>query len=187
MIRLAVFLGNYGREYAHTRHNAAWLFGDSLPFADSLVWQKKFKGHYCLRNDIYFLKPETYMNLSGESIAPLAQFYKIIPEEILLIHDELELPTGTVSLKWSGGLGGHNGLRSAKTCLGTTDFWRFRIGIGRPEHGDVSNYVLSDFTEDEKIILSQIFPPLSDFFDHLLNEKDPTTLIKDWGKKNLLI
>ena len=97
------------------------------------------------------------MNLSGDSIGEIAHFYKIKPEEILVIHDELELPVGTMSLKWSGGLGGHNGLRSTKSNLGTQDFWRLRFGIGRPNHDDISGYVLSDFTKDERIILSQIF------------------------------
>ncbi len=171
MISLAVFLGNYGRQYAGNRHNAAWLFADCLsspPFAADLSWQRKFKGQYAsldstvvagkaqtilspavspnvsakdLPSRFYFLKPETYMNLSGESIGEIARFYRIPPEEILLIHDELELPPGTVSLKWSGGLGGHNGLRSTKAVLGTADFWRLRIGIGRPSHGDVAGYV----------------------------------------------
>ena len=93
------------------------------------------------------------MNLSGEAIADAAAFFKVKGEEILVVHDELELPVGTASLKWSGGLGGHNGLRSAKASLGTADFWRLRFGIGRPDHPDVAAYVLSDFTSDERITL----------------------------------
>ena len=154
MIQLVVFLGNYGREYERTRHNVAWQFQDSLPFSSKLNWQSKFKGQYAsietvqlaqelaksgilstkegnpvnipeeAPSKIYFLKPETYMNLSGDSIGEIAHFYKIKPEEILVVHDELELPVGTMSLKWSGGLGGHNGLRSTKANLGTQDFWR---------------------------------------------------------------
>ena len=162
MISLVVFLGNYGREYEKTRHNAAWIFEESLPLASKLNWQSKFKGQYAVLDraviaemsesicgtqlkcpasageKVYFLKPETYMNLSGESIGALAAFYKIKPEEVLVIHDELELAPGTVSLKWSGGLGGHNGLRSTKAVLGTADFWRIRIGIGRPDHSDIA-------------------------------------------------
>ncbi|MDR2897719.1 MAG: aminoacyl-tRNA hydrolase [Spirochaetaceae bacterium] len=214
MISLAVFLGNYGRQYACNRHNAAWLFADALPFSNELSWQRKFKGQYAaldpirlaekakntyaeavspngvirptenLPSRLYFLKPETYMNLSGESIGELARFYRIPPEEILVIHDELELPPGTVSLKWSGGLGGHNGLRSTKEVLGTADFWRLRIGIGRPVHGDVAGYVLSDFTGDEQILLSQIFPALSDLFARVLLE-GPQGYLKGWAKKKL--
>ena len=124
------------------------------------------------------------MNLSGESIQPLAAFYKIKPEEILVVHDELELPCGTVSLKWSGGLGGHNGLRSTKEKLGTADFWRLRFGIGRPEHPDIAGYVLSDFTQDERIILSQIFPQTASLLENIF-KKGPESQLQDWKKKNL--
>lgn len=208
MISLVVFLGNYGREYEKTRHNAAWIFEESLPFASKLNWQSKFKGQYAVLDraviaemsesicgtqlkcpasageKVYFLKPETYMNLSGESIGALTAFYKIKPEEVLVIHDELELAPGTVSLKWSGGLGGHNGLRSTKAVLGTADFWRIRIGIGRPDHSDIAGYVLSPFSADECIILDQIFPTLSALLVQVLC-KNPDTLLKDWSKKKL--
>ncbi|MCQ2579597.1 MAG: aminoacyl-tRNA hydrolase [Treponemataceae bacterium] len=208
MISLVAFLGNYGREYEKTRHNASWIFEETLPFASKLNWQSKFKGQYAVLDrsviqnmseqvcgksikcaaeageKIYFLKPETYMNLSGESIGALASFYKIKPEEILVIHDELELAPGTVSLKWSGGLGGHNGLRSTKAVLGTADFWRLRIGIGRPDHSDIAGYVLSAFTSDERIILDQIFGPLGALLVQVLCTR-PDTLLKDWSKKKL--
>ena len=133
---------------------------------------------------VYFLKPETYMNLSGESIIALMQFFKIKADEVLVVHDELELPCGTVSLKWSGGLGGHNGLRSTKENLGTADFWRLRFGIGRPDHKDIAGYVLSNFTSDEKIILSQIFPQTEKLMNDLF-AKNPDNLINSWKKKNL--
>lgn len=126
---------------------------------------------------IYFLKPETYMNLSGESIGALAQFFKIKPEEILVVHDELELPPGTYSFKWSGGLGGHNGLRSTKAVLGTPDFWRLRFGIGRPNHPDVANYVLSKFTEDERITLSLVFNKAAILLAHILTHTKPDKLL----------
>lgn len=195
MIQLAVFLGNHGKKYEKNRHNVAWLFAGSLSTVRNLSFTKKFKGEYALEKNtgitdkrdepLYYLKPETFMNLSGESIAELSNFYKIKPGNILVIHDELELPLGTVSLKWSGGLGGHNGLRSAKACLGTADFWRLRFGIGRPEHNDVAGYVLSDFTQDEKICLSQIFPAAGDFFCELM-VSEPEKLETEWKKKNLL-
>ena len=128
------------------------------------------------------------MNLSGDSIGQLARFYKINPEEILVVHDELELPLGTLSLKNGGGLGGHNGLRSTKAVLGTADFWRLRFGIGRPEHKDVAGYVLSDFTGDEKIILSQIFPAAGELLEKILSgnsPSDPGKLLPEWNKKKL--
>lgn len=218
MIKLVAFLGNYGREYEKTRHNVAWYFADSLPFASRLNWQSKFKGEItsctptelaawacdtkiCSKKDgtpvlvaedapahIYFLKPMTYMNLSGDSIVEAAGFYKILPEEILVVHDELELAPGFVSLKWSGGLGGHNGLRSTKAVLNTADFWRLRFGIGRPENANigVADYVLSRFTDEQQELMQNVFSQTNLLFVKLLLCKDLHTLIQTWGKKNLL-
>ncbi|MBR1639284.1 MAG: aminoacyl-tRNA hydrolase [Treponema sp.] len=218
MIKLVAFLGNYGKEYEKTRHNVSWFFEDSLSFARCLSWQNKFKGEICdvspaqlaqwacddkicSKKDgspvlvpeeapahIYFLKPLTYMNLSGESIIEVANFYKIKPEEILVIHDELELPFGFVSLKWSGGLGGHNGLRSTKQVLGTPDFWRIRFGIGRPadDRIGIADYVLSRFTADEEEKLMSVFAQSSLLLVKLLLSKEPQKLVQAWGKKNLL-
>lgn len=194
MITLVVFLGNYGSEYSRTRHNAAWLFSESLGLSSRLSWQQKFRGQYALvsaedipprRLPLYFLKPETYMNASGESIGEISRFFKIKPEEILIIHDELELPLGTVGFKWSGGLGGHNGLRSAKLALGTPDFWRLRIGIGRPTHTDIAGYVLSPFLPDEQIVLSQIFPAAEKILLEIIASENPEQLIPKWKKIQL--
>jgi PTH1 family peptidyl-tRNA hydrolase len=189
MIQLVAFLGNYGKQYAGNRHNVAWQFAESLPFFDSLSWQKKFKGQYASRQldgrPVHFVMPETFMNLSGESIVAACSFYRLKPEEVLVIHDELELPIGTVSLKWSGGLGGHNGLRSTKASLGTADFWRLRFGIGRPEHPDVAAYVLSDFSSDERITLSRVFPPTGELLSSVIAE-GPDAFLKEWGKKKVV-
>lgn len=133
---------------------------------------------------LYFLKPETYMNLSGESIGEIARFFKIEPAQILVVHDELELAPGFVSLKWSGGLGGHNGLRSTKAVLGTADFWRLRFGIGRPVHGDVSDYVLSAYSPDDKILMSQVFSQAGQLFTSVLL-RGPDRFLPEWSKKNL--
>ncbi len=135
---------------------------------------------------IYFMKPLTYMNLSGEAVAEAAHFFKIPSEDILIVHDEIELPLGTVSLKWSGGLGGHNGLRSLKASLGTADFWRLRFGVGKPANGDVANYVLGSFTQDEKITLSQIFSQTHPLFTSVILSRDPQRLIPEWGKKKII-
>ena len=218
MIQLVAFLGNYGPKYEKTRHNVAWYFEDSLPFANKLSWQSKFKGEIasitpselaqwacdtkiCSKKDgspvlvpeeapahIYFLKPQTYMNLSGDSIIEVANFYKIKPEEIMVIHDELEMTPGFVSLKWSGGLGGHNGLRSTKAVLGTADFWRIRFGIGRPDNPDISvaDYVLSRFSPEQQEIMQNVFSQTNLLFVKTLLSKEPKNLIQAWGKKNLL-
>ena len=216
MIQLVAFLGNYGHEYAHTRHNAAWLFEESLPVSSKISWSNKYKSDFfsvdydvyvswlCdsgllkTRSDgslpvpaecpkkLYFLKPLTYMNLSGDAIGEASHFFKIPPSDILIVHDEIELPVGTVSLKWAGGLGGHNGLRSAKAVLGTADFWRLRFGVGKPANGGVADYVLGNFTADENIILSQVFPQTAGLFAKLLTSSDPQRLVAEWGKKKLL-
>jgi len=194
MISLVAFLGNVGRQYAGNRHNVAWQFADALPVLSGVSWQKKFRGLYASipvagadgeRRLVHLVKPETFMNLSGESIAEAASFFKIKPEETLVVHDELELPVGTASLKWSGGLGGHNGLRSAKACLGTADFWRLRFGIGRPDHPDVAGHVLSDFTSDERITLSLVWPPAGELLAGIL-DKGPEPFLKEWQKKRLV-
>lgn len=125
------------------------------------------------------------MNLSGKSIAELSSFYKIKAENILTLHDELELPLGTVSLKYGGGLGGHNGLRSTKENLSTNDFWRFRFGIGRPAHKDIASYVLSHFTEDENISLEKVFSHAHAFFIKLILESNPAKFLPAWSKQKI--
>ncbi|MDR2729789.1 MAG: aminoacyl-tRNA hydrolase [Treponema sp.] len=211
MIQLIAFLGNPGLEYARNRHNAAWLLAQALPFYDSLSWRKKFKGLYVLYQEIHFLKPETFMNLSGESVFTAASFFKIDIKDILIIHDELELPAGTLSLKFSGGLGGHNGLRSMRKCFGNADFWRLRIGIGRPvtpvkhekesegsgtagqfsDNDDnedsgmsVYDWVLSDFSHEETEKLNPVLDAGAGLVNQLLIA-EPDTLLKEWAKKRI--
>ncbi len=163
MIRLYAFLGNYGREYSSNRHNVAWLFLESLPWYGELRWDRKFKGKHATRETpegrVFYLMPETYMNLSGDSAAELMRFHKIGSDELLAVHDELEMAFGSFGLKLGGGLGGHNGLRSLEARLGTRDFARLRFGIGRPDHDDVAGYVLSDFSAAEREALAaSVFP-----------------------------
>ncbi|MDR3146713.1 MAG: aminoacyl-tRNA hydrolase [Treponema sp.] len=202
MIELVVFLGNPGGEYAGNRHNAGRLLAAKLPFFASLPWRRKYKGRYAAwegsrpgtpetgaeppPSRIHFLMPETYMNLSGESVSAAASFFRIPPERILLVHDELELPLGTASLKFSGGLGGHNGLRSVKACFGTADFWRLRIGIGRPNHDDISGWVLSDFSGDEAPVLEQVLETAAAALVRALAE-GPETLLPEWHKKKITL
>lgn len=132
--RLIVGLGNPGPEYEATRHNVGFWFVDHL--ADklkiSLAPQGKFYGRAGRAGELWLLQPTTFMNRSGQSVAALANFYKIPPEEILVIHDELDLPPGGIRLKQGGGNGGHNGLKDIQAKIGTPDFWRLRLGIGHP-------------------------------------------------------
>ena len=150
---LITFLGNPGIQYEQTRHNAGRLLAGCACFADA-DWAQKFKGLHaritCSRVPVCLLKPETFMNASGESVQAAACYYRISPDRILVVHDELELPFGTTEIRLGGGTGGHNGIRSIGTALGTTSFWRFRIGIGRPAHGNVDSHVLSKFSGEER-------------------------------------
>ena len=151
---MVVFLGNTGVRYARTRHNVAWMVAEHAPFADAPNWQRKFSALWTKTHvngtQMILLKPQTMMNRSGESVQAAARFFRFTPREIVLVHDDVELPFGRVSLRLGGGLAGHNGLRSVAHCLATPDFWRLRIGVGRPERGDLHNYVLGRFTPEEE-------------------------------------
>ena len=149
---LVVGLGNPGREYARNRHNAGYLVADELARRHGGTWRSKFSGQLAeIRLDghkVALLKPETYMNESGRSAGAAARFFKVDPDAVLVIHDEGDFDLGRLELKYGGGLGGHNGLRSLAQHLKTPDFLRLRIGVGRPERGDprpLADYVLSDF------------------------------------------
>jgi PTH1 family peptidyl-tRNA hydrolase len=132
----------------------------------------------------HFIMPGTYMNLSGDAVYEAASFFKIPPGRILVVHDELELPLGTAAIKFSGGLGGHNGLRSMKARFGTADFWRLRVGIGRPNHDDISGWVLSDFFVGEISVLDQVLAACSDSLIEALI-RGPESLLPAWNKKKI--
>ena len=198
MLQLAVFLGNPGKEYKNNRHNAAWMLAEALPFYSSLDWRMKFKGLYAASDGFHFLKPQTFMNLSGESAQAAASFYKIKLEEIIVIHDEIELPFGTLSLKFSGGMGGHKGLRSMKAVFGSADFWRLRIGIGRPDsrlpgkggnpesslNANIADWVLNDFSEAETEALVPILASGAELLIRAFTV-DPQSLLPEWAKKRV--
>jgi peptidyl-tRNA hydrolase, PTH1 family len=155
--KLIVGLGNPGSGYSQTRHNIGFMVMDILQKKYSLSWKDKFKGNYSQISQgdekIYFLKPQTFMNLSGESVSAICTFFKIEISDILVVYDEIELPFGTLVFKKGGGLAGHNGLKSIVSQIGSQDFLRLRMGVGKPTHGDVAGYVLSKFAPDEKITL----------------------------------
>ncbi len=153
---LVVGLGNPGREYARNRHNVGWMVVDELAHRHGTSWRGKFSGQLAeTRIDehrVALLKPETFMNESGRSVAAASRFYKVEPEAILVVHDEGDLDLGRLQVRKGGGLAGHNGLRSIAQHLRTRDFMRLRVGIGRPERGDsrpLSDHVLSDFMPED--------------------------------------
>jgi len=150
-IRLVAGLGNPGREHAATRHNAGFWFADALAsrLGTAFVNEGKFHGQVAKgAGDVRLLKPGTYMNLSGRAVSGLTRFFAIAPADILIVHDELDLPPGEAKMKFGGGTAGHNGLRDIAAQLGTPDFWRLRVGIGHPRDSaipqqDVADYVLA--------------------------------------------
>jgi len=149
---LVVGLGNPGREHVRNRHNVGWMVVEELARRHGAAWRAKFNGRLAeLRLDghrVALLKPETYMNESGRSVAAAARFFKVEPDAVLVVHDEGDLDLGRLQARKGGGLAGHNGLRSIVQHLGTDDFLRLRVGVGRPDRGDrrsLADYLLSDF------------------------------------------
>ena len=153
---LVAGLGNPGREYERTRHNAGWLVLDELAQRHGGSWRSKFSGSLSEVRlgdaRVALLKPETYMNESGRSLGAAARFFKVEPEQVLVVHDDVDLETGRLQARAGGGLAGHNGLRSLAQHLGSQDFLRLRIGVGRPGRGDprsVADWVLSAFAPED--------------------------------------
>jgi PTH1 family peptidyl-tRNA hydrolase len=151
-----VGLGNPGREYARNRHNVGWLIVDELARRHGGSWKGKFSGQLAeIRLDghkLALLKPETFMNESGKSVGAAARFFKLDPDAVLVVHDEGDLDPGRLQARLGGGLAGHNGLRSIAQHLGTPDFMRLRVGVGRPERGDprtLADFVLADFRPED--------------------------------------
>ena len=161
---LVVGLGNPGREYSGNRHNVGWMVVDELARRHDASWKGKFNGQLAeVRMDghrVGLLKPETWMNESGRSVNAAARFFKLEPDAILVVHDEIDLEPGRLQARRGGGLAGHNGLRSIAAHLKSPDFLRLRVGVGRPGRGDPrkpADYVLSNFVPDDhaETIVSQ--------------------------------
>ena len=172
MIKLFVGLGNPGPEYEATRHNAGFWWIDALAreLKLTLVPERAYHGLMARTSiaghSVWLLQPQTFMNLSGKSVAALARFYKISPDEILVAHDELDLPAGEAKLKQGGGHAGHNGLRDIHAQLGSPDYWRLRIGIGHPGvKAEVANWVLKKAAPEQHRLME-------DSIAHALRAKD---------------
>jgi peptidyl-tRNA hydrolase, PTH1 family len=155
---MVVGLGNPGRKYEATRHNVGWMVVDALAHRLDGAWKSKFSGKLAeVRLDgrkLALLKPETFMNDSGRSVAAAARFFKVEPDALLVVHDDVDLEAGRLQARAGGGLAGHNGLRSLAQSLGSQDFLRLRVGVGRPGRGDrrpVADYVLSPFAAEDDV------------------------------------
>jgi PTH1 family peptidyl-tRNA hydrolase len=181
-VKVIVGLGNPGEKYECTRHNIGFITIDYI--ADQLqlsLDQSKFKGLYgegrYKDEKVILLKPMTYMNLSGESIRELIDFYKLSHDDLLVIYDDLDLPAGDIKLRYKGGPGGHNGIKSILAHLGTEQFKRIKMGIGRPIYGDVISHVLGSFSKEEQTNLQEVVKKAAEASLSFLEEKDFTKVM----------
>lgn len=157
-MKLFVGLGNPGSQYEKTRHNIGFRVIDKLvdDFGARDISKTSFNGELYRAGNLLFLKPMTYMNLSGKSVQAVKNFFKIETEDIVVIHDDIDLPFGTIRIKRGGGHGGHNGLKSLDTMIGK-EYIRVRIGVGKPAYkSQVADYVLHDFSEEEEVLLDRL-------------------------------
>ena len=184
-IKLIVGLGNPGREYEGTRHNAGFWWVDEFAHAHQLVFKAESKFHGLAARsvvhgrELILLKPLTFMNISGRAVGALVQFYKIEPAQILVVHDELDLPPGSAKLKLGGGHGGHNGLKDIIAHLGTRDFWRLRIGIGHPgDRAEVANYVLNAPRKEEQVLIDSALQRAQDISPLIIEGKLEAAMLK---------
>jgi peptidyl-tRNA hydrolase, PTH1 family len=188
-IKLLVGLGNPGDKYEATRHNAGFWWVDQLAASSNskLALESKFfsvvgklnTAKLGLTTDTWLIKPTTFMNVSGKAVASIANYYKISPAQILVIHDELDLPPETVKLKKGGGHGGHNGLKDITAALGTADFWRLRLGIGHPgDRNEVVNFVLKAPSKDEQMAINQCIDKSIEIVPQLLSGDFENAMLK---------
>lgn len=185
MIKLFVGLGNPGPEYEATRHNAGFWWIDALARTLKVqpVMERSYHGLLARTvvngQTLWLLQPQTFMNLSGKSVAALARFFKIAPQEILVVHDELDVAPGEAKLKLGGSHAGHNGLRDIHAQLGSSDYWRLRLGVGHPgDRAEVVGWVLKKPTLDQRIAIDQAIDRSLKALPHLLaGEMDRATML----------
>ena len=173
MIKLIAGLGNPGDKYKNTRHNIGFDVIDILAERLNISWSDKYDGDFAeikYNNEkLFLLKPYTFMNLSGKSVAAAANFYKIAYQDILIIHDEMNIPYNTLKLRHNGSAGGHNGLKSIIECLGSQDFPRLKMGIGRDNSKDTISYVLGKYKPEETALYSDFLNKGADAVITVLN------------------
>jgi PTH1 family peptidyl-tRNA hydrolase len=187
-LRLIVGLGNVGAEYARTRHNAGFWFVDEVAAkaGTSFLSERKFHGDVARlkhgTHELWLLKPGTYMNRSGQSVVALALYYKILPPQILVVHDELDLPPGAAKMKRGGGTAGHNGLKDIHARLGTPDFWRLRLGIGHPRtlqlQQDVGDFVLHPASREHQTQIDEAVGRALDIVPLLVEGRTEAAMLK---------
>lgn len=171
-MKLIVGLGNPGKEYDNTRHNIGFMVLDY--YLGNVSWQQKFNALYTTSivngEKVYFIKPQTYMNLSGNSVAEFVNFFKIDYKDILVIHDDLDLPLGKYRVKANSSAGGHNGIKSIIERLGTNEFARLKIGISHNKEYDTKDYVLGHFNKEEQDELNKLLPTFNKIINSFIND-----------------
>jgi len=184
-IRLIAGLGNPGREYESTRHNVGFRWVDEFARLQNMSFKNETKFHGLAArgqlhgHEVLLLKPQTFMNASGRSVGEMAQFYRIEPAEILVVHDDLDLQPGAARLKPGGGHGGHNGLKDIIAHLGSRDFWRLRLGIGHPgERAEVVNFVLNDPRKEEQALIEQAMQRALEISGLIIAGKQEAAMLK---------
>jgi PTH1 family peptidyl-tRNA hydrolase len=187
-IRLIVGLGNIGAEYEHTRHNAGFWFVDAVAekAGARFAQERKFHGEVARLRDggreLWLLKPGTYMNRSGTAVVALALYYRILPNQILVVHDEVDMPPGTVKLKQGGGTAGHNGLKDIQALLSTPDFWRLRVGVGHPRslnlQQEVADFVLHPPSREHSAAIDEAWTRALDIVPEIVEGRFERAMMK---------
>ncbi len=182
-MKLIVGLGNPTSEYENTRHNLGFMVLDN--YLKNVSWQTKFQALYTTLNinneKVIFIKPLTYMNLSGTAVQAFANFYKIEPENILVIQDDLDLPIGTYRLKIHSSSGGHNGIKNIIEALNTNDFLRLKIGISKNNQMDVKDYVLGKLSLEEQAIINKLMPSFNNIINDFINTHNINMLMNKYN------
>lgn len=188
-MKLIVGLGNIGREYANTRHNIGFMVADELVRRFGVSFGKEDRSAYCAEyrtpEKILIIKPTTYMNLSGFAVGAYANFYHLEPENIAVIQDDLDLPVGQLRIRRKGSAGGHNGIKSITEHLGSSEFPRFKIGIGHPEHTNraVISHVLHPFYGEDKIAIEKAVKEMADALELWVKTGDIDLVMQTYNKK----
>ena len=187
-MKAVIGLGNPGIGYEGTRHNVGFLVLDQWSKAHGIRYKSRFRGKFAeervANEKVLLLKPQTYMNLSGMAVAELSGFYQMDPQDILIVHDDIDLALGKLRLRARGSAGGHNGLKSIQAHLGSTEYWRLKIGVGRPageEKGDVADYVLSPFAKAERKELEEVVAKGVEFLELWIQERAEETTVSVGG------
>ena len=188
-MKIIVGLGNPGNEYAKTRHNVGFMLVDAL--AEHLninLWKDKFNAQIAEgrigTEKILLVKPQTYMNNSGEAVGPLMRWYKVTPEDIIVAHDDMDIPAGTIRIRKKGSSGGHNGIKSLIAHLGSENFPRVRLGVGRPLPGwSVVNHVLAQFPQEDKTAVDEAIKYLIPAVECIVNDSVDMAMNKYNPKK----